>query len=70
MEQLTDQMVLEKLIKENIFTANSYIYTLPIIMLILAILCTILWIVVLNEKETVLIWYDANEYEFIGERLR
>lgn len=66
MEQLTDQMVLERLIKENIFTANS----LPIIMLILAILCTILWIVVLNEKETVLIWYDANEYEYIGERLR
>lgn len=44
MEQLTEQMVLEKLIKENIFTANSYIYTLPIIMLILAIHCTIIFI--------------------------
>ena len=50
MEQLTDQMVLEKLIKENIFTANSYIYALPIIMLILAILCTIIFIMAKKNK--------------------
>lgn len=37
MEQLTDQMILDNLVKANISIANSFIYTLPIILLVIAI---------------------------------